>query len=362
MSSSEIDDPNASDEGNPSVVSAPRGEFTARVLIVLALSALFVGLGLLLWSAVEVFLLGFSGLLVALLLRGMAEWVGRSVSIPVGWALGLVALLLLGVVGLGGWFMASEVASQLDQLSKSLKESLGSIQGRLERYEWGREALQVPTARDLMSGKFNVFGRIGGVFITAFGAIANLVIVLFVGLYAAADPATYRRGILHLVPTGRRARAEEVLQTLGTKLRWWLLGRAANMTVVGLLTTVGLWMLGVPLALALGFIAFVLDFIPYIGPIASAVPAVLVGLTLGPMQALYVGLLYFGVQSLESYLLTPLVQQRAVQLPPALTILAQVLLGMLAGVLGLALATPLTVVGVVLVRKLYVEDVLGDTQ
>jgi predicted PurR-regulated permease PerM len=132
------------------------------------------------------------------------------------------------------------------------------------------------------------------------------------------------------------------------------------MAVVGVATTAGLWLLGVPFALALGVVAFVLDFVPYIGPILSAVPAILVAMTLGPMEALYVGLLYFGVQSLESYLLTPLVQQRAVQLPPALTILSQVLLGLLLGGFGLALATPLTAVGVVLVRELYVEDVLED--
>jgi predicted PurR-regulated permease PerM len=190
--------------------------------------------------------------------------------------------------------------------------------------------------------------------------LLNFVMVAFIGLYLAIDPGIYRRGLLSLVPLDRRARAAEILAAVGEALRGWLLGQVFAMLVVGVLATIGLWLLGIPLALALGLLAALLGFIPYLGPLAAAVPAVLLALLAGPQQALQVALLYVGIQLLEGYFLTPLVQQRAVHLPPALTISAMVVMGGLLGGLGLALAVPLTAAAIVLVQKLYVEDVLGD--
>jgi predicted PurR-regulated permease PerM len=135
----------------------------------------------------------------------------------------------------------------------------------------------------------------------------------------------------------------------------------ASMIVVGLLTAVGLWALGMPLALTLGLLAALLTFIPNLGPTLAVVPAALLALLQSPTKSLYVILLYLVIQAVESYLLIPLVQRQAVSLPPALTITAQVLLGILVGGFGLVLATPLTAAVMVLVRMLYIEDALGDS-
>lgn len=134
------------------------------------------------------------------------------------------------------------------------------------------------------------------------------------------------------------------------------------MIVIGVLTAIGLWLLGVPMAVTLALIAALLTFIPNIGPILAVVPAALLALLQSPMQVVYVCLLYFGIQTFESYLLTPLVQRRTVSLPPALTIFAQVLAAVLLGGLALSLATPMAAALVVLVRMLYLEDVLGDRE
>ena len=125
-------------------------------------------------------------------------------------------------------------------------------------------------------------------------------------------------------------------------------------------TAVGLWLLGVPLALTLGLLSGLLNFIPNVGPLLAAAPALLIALTQGPTQALYVALLYLAYQSVDGYLLTPIVTQRTVAVPPAVTLLAQVLLGASAGLYGLLLASPLVAAGLVIVRLLYVEDILGD--
>jgi predicted PurR-regulated permease PerM len=128
----------------------------------------------------------------------------------------------------------------------------------------------------------------------------------------------------------------------------------------GGLTTIGLWILGVPLAFTLGVLAGILNFVPNFGPWIAAIPAVLVAFLQGPQQALYVGLLYIALQSIDGYILTPIVDRRSVELPPVLTIVAQVLLGLAFGFVGILLASPLTAVAMILIKTLYVEDLLGD--
>jgi predicted PurR-regulated permease PerM len=188
------------------------------------------------------------------------------------------------------------------------------------------------------------------------------VIVSVLGIYLAADPELYLRGVIRLVPVGKRAGARDLLETLGHTLRWWMVGQLISMTAVGLLSYIGLRLLGVPLALILAVVAFLLTFIPFIGPLLSAIPVVLVAFSQSPTMALYTLLLYTAIQMLEGYVLTPNVQRRSVSLPPALTIAAQVLFGVLVGSLGLALATPLAAAGMVAVNRLYVEEVLEDGQ
>jgi predicted PurR-regulated permease PerM len=134
------------------------------------------------------------------------------------------------------------------------------------------------------------------------------------------------------------------------------------MSVVRIATGIGLWLLGIPFAATLGLLSGLLTFIPNFGPILSAVPAILLGLSHGTSQALYVAVLYLAIQAVESNLLTPLIQQRNVKLPPVLNVGFQVLLGVLFGVPGIIVAAPLAVVAMVMVKRFYVEDYLGDTQ
>jgi predicted PurR-regulated permease PerM len=193
-----------------------------------------------------------------------------------------------------------------------------------------------------------------------FGAVANVILIVFLALYLAADPKPYARGLVHLIPRAVRPRFAIALDASGVALRRWLLGQLVAMLVVGVVTGVGLWLLDVPLALSLGLIAGVLEFIPFVGPILSAIPAVLVAFTHEPMTPVYVALLYLGVQQIEGSVLMPLIQRWAVSLPPALGLIGVVVFGVLFGVLGVLFATPLMVVVMVLVQKLYVEGALED--
>lgn len=185
-------------------------------------------------------------------------------------------------------------------------------------------------------------------------------LVLFTGLYLAAQPGLYRSGVILLFPKAVHDRVGETLDTMANALRQWLVGQLIAMAVVGMLTGLGLWLLGLPSALTLALIAALLEFIPLVGPIVSAVPAVLLAFTLGWSMVLSVALLYLAVQQVEGNLLIPLLQKRMVSLLPALTLVAVVVLGLLFGRPGVLFATPLTVVLLVGIKMLYVEDVLGE--
>jgi predicted PurR-regulated permease PerM len=350
-----------SDFGESQARDEPIERFVHRTFIVVGIVAAVAVLLGLLWYAADVLLLVFAGILLAAFLRGLSDPLSKYTGLRAGWALALVILLLVTLIALGGWFIAGQVAIQLDQLVESVPASLAELEQYVRQYAWGRTLLERAPSANQMIRRTDILARVTGLFSTALGIVATVVIVLFVGIYLAADPGLYRRGLVHLVAVHRRKRAEDVCDAVGATLRWWLLGRLLSMIVVSIATTVGLWLLGIPAALALGFLTFLLVFIPYLGPILSAVPAILFALSLSdPMAPVYVGLLYLVIQSVEGYLLTPLVQSHTVRLPPVLTLTAQVLMGVLLGIPGIVLATPLAAVALVLIKMLYVEDTLGE--
>jgi predicted PurR-regulated permease PerM len=172
----------------------------------------------------------------------------------------------------------------------------------------------------------------------------------------------YREGLVRLVPPGYRTAIDEAMLACGHALSRWLLGQGISMLFVGSATAIGLALLGMPMALAIGVIAGVLAFIPFFGPIVSGILAVLLAFMQGPAQALYVAGLCVAIQQIEGNILMPFVQRWAVELPPVLGITAAVIFGLLFGLPGVMLATPLMVVVMVLVQKLYVEGVLEAAQ
>ena len=180
-------------------------------------------------------------------------------------------------------------------------------------------------------------------------------------IYLASEPRFYVRGFLRLFPENRRQRALEILKEIVDTLGWWLIGKFASMLFIGITTWIGLYFLGVPLSLSLGLIAGLLAFIPNFGPILSVIPAVLLAFIESPIKAVYVLALYIGVQVVESNIVTPYIERRTIELPPVLTISAQLALGILLGGIGLVLATPLLAATMVLVQTIYIEDVLGES-
>jgi predicted PurR-regulated permease PerM len=335
--------------------------FTRRVALVNGIGILAILALAAIWFAYDALLLVFACILFAILLYELAGMLRERLHVHRQVALALVVTLLLLVFGVGGWLMAPQIGEQADKLGAAVPEALQRLRAAMEQQPLLKRLMSSMPSPEQMQKQLTQLVPNAGLFFTGLmGALGNVVIILFVGIYFAAQPHLYIDGLVTLVPPAKRGRAREVMDELGRTLARWLLGKAASMLVVGVASAAGLALLGVPLALILGLIAGLLDFIPYLGPLMAGVPAVLIAFSDSPQQALYVVLLFGAIQLAEGYMLSPLIEKRTVSLPPALTIVMQLLFGALFGMAGVALATPLTAVLAVLVSMLYVQDVLKD--
>ena len=338
-------------------MAARPDNYARRVVIAVGTAAFAILLVLSVWASLTMLLLIFGGILLAVLLRGLGDTLSSYTRIPERWAVWVVVVALAALIGAGATYLSGEIGEQFNELGRSLTKLWDQVRGFLEQYGWGEQVLSILGDPQVTAEKA---GALAKLFAGILGGVSGLVISIFIGLYMAADPTLYRRGFVRLVPIRYREHVADILDQLHDTLRGWLLGTLAVMIVVGTVTTLGLWALGIPLALALGIIAFLLEFIPYVGPIIAALPALAIAAGVGPREAMFVLLLYWAIQSIEGYVLSPLVYQRSVDIPPMLTISAQVVLGSLLGVIGIIFATPLTACAIVLVQRLYVEDALGD--
>jgi predicted PurR-regulated permease PerM len=339
------------------MASSARGDagFVRRVLIVVAIGAM----ALLLWRLVDVLLLVFGAALVAVLLRALAEPIARRTPLSNGWALAAATLALLAVIGMVVWLFGAEVRAQVAELVERLPQAWRSFEERLGLTNLGQRL--VNRAEDVAPAAGSVLSGVAGVVTSFVGGLADLLLIVFGGLFLAAQPGLYRQGFLLLLPPGgSRERVAGTLDASGTALRRWLLGQLVAMLLVFVLTGLGLWAIGVPAALALALLAGLAEFVPLIGPIVAAIPALLIALSDGWQTALWTLLLYLAIQQVESNLIMPVVQHRVVSLPPAVTLFAVVAFGLLFGSLGVLFATPLAVVVFVAVKKLWVRETLGE--
>lgn len=332
----------------------------ARTLIQASVLALVVLVAMLIVSVAHVFLIAFAGILFAILFRESARWIQRTgLPEPVALTTAIIAPVIL--FGVGAWWIAPDVATQASELARRIPESARELQQRVDSSDWGSRLLeQQKTMYDMLPDESEAVDLATRAAASLYNATVNLILALALGVFLAIDPGSYVGGLVRLVPIDRRARAREVLEATAEALAGWLLSKLIAMLVIGMLTTAGLALLGIDLALVLGVVAALLSFVPNVGPIIAMLPAALIALVDSPQTLLYVVLLYSGIQILESYLLTPLLQQRMVNLPPALALGMMFLFGVLAGAIGVILATPLTVAAMVMIRMWYVEDVLGD--
>jgi len=303
----------------------------------------------------------FAGVLVAIFFRGLSHFLASKTPLSPSWSLAIVIFFIAASSFLAWYFMAPAVIQQVNQLKDTFPHALNKLSEWSASYPWMRDYMQeINFDKVIRNGAGGALLKATNFATTLLNGLVQIVLIIFIGLYFAVSPHTYINGFLALIPNKKRGRVEEVLGKISRVLRWWLIGRFIDMAFIGSLIWLGLWLLDVPLALILAIIAGVLNFIPNIGPFLGAIPAILIGFTQGPDTVLWILILFTVIQTLESVFTTPMVQQRAIHLPPGLTITSQIILGAAFGTIGLAVATPLIAAIIVAIKEFYVKDSLGN--
>ncbi len=341
-----------------------------------------------LWLGRSVLLLGFLGVLFGLTLSVAVDWLQHR-RIPRGIGALMVVLAVLGMLfGLGA-LTAPQIGSQVRELRQQLPAAIKQVEQWVEERQSGvtnlleqvapepaqpakpdQPAAQAPpgegegAAPAIRRGLADQLSSVGQYFFSFFSStvavLGGMLLIVVVAVFVAVEPQLYHGGMMHLFPHRTRARTGEVLSQMAILLRRWLITQLIAMVVIGVVTTVVLMLIGVKAALALGIIAGILEFIPYAGPILSAVPAIAMAFLNGPETALYVTLAYIAIQQLESNLLLPLLMKEGLDLPPLVTLLGQAVLALVFGFIGLLVAVPLLGAAMVPIKMLYVQDVVGD--
>ena len=366
----------------------------------------------LVWVAQTVFLTAFLGVLFGLAVSAGVDWLRARIRLPRGL---LAALIVFGAAGaVVGFFVVSGpvLATQSRELRTKLPEAIDKIDAWIQAKQSGflgsivggsggssttapatdtatQKAPVVPGAprqpapdsalsaanqagqpaadQQPQTLRERILGQVSGLTRYFFGfisstvsVVAGLVLILVLSIYVGSDPDTYHDGLMKLFPRPWRKRAGEVLSAISLALRKWLVTQLIAMVAIGVVTTVTLLVLGVNGAVPLGVLAGLFEFIPTVGPLLSAVPAVAMGFVDSPEKALAVIIAYVAIQQLENYLLIPFLMREGVDLPPALTIMAQALMALIFGFLGLLCAVPALAATMVAVKMLYVQDVVGE--
>ena len=312
-------------------------------------------LALLAWQLMNVFLLAFAAIVIASILIALADLIRRVLPLSQGWAVGVAVLAVVLATGAFSMFMGAQVSGQVADLFNRLPREIAAFGDMIGVPDL---ADRITTQIGDFAGRGNVLLSIAGYTTGILGIAADIFLVLVASIYVAQRPELYRRGALALFPANVRHYVGPATKHAGRALRLWLLGQLASMVIVGVAVGVGLWLIGVPSALALGLFAGLAEFVPVVGPIVSAVPGLLLALPEGNTTVLWVLALYVVIQQFESNVIVPIIQRHAVELPPALGLFALVALSVLFGPLGMLLSTPLTVVLFVAVKELYVRDTL----
>ena len=327
--------------------------FLRRLFMIVAVLALVV----VLYKATDLLILAFGSVLGAVVIRTIDDLLRRRVNVPPRAALGLAIAIVLTSVGVLVWLFTVQFSSQISALIRALPQLIADGEARLRVSPVGDTVANA--LRDLYRGS-RVAQDLGSIAEGAVNLVLNALLLLVGSVFFALDPAGYRRGILLMIPHDKRPAIADAFDDLSVTLRLWLKTQLIAMIAIGTLTGVGLWIVGVPSPAALGLLAGISEFIPYIGPVAAMLPAL--GLAATTSTETFVGalLVYAGVRLIQTPFITPYIQQRVIDIPPAVTLFAIIGIGIVFGVFGLFFSAALLVASYSLINSLYLREVIGE--
>ena len=325
--------------------------FSHKVWIVTGILTLSVIVIFVLKAAFNILLIILASCLIAVFFHGLGDMIRRFTKM--GHRLAVFVGVLITIVFLSGifWFMGNTIQAQIAELNSDFPEMIDKAKASLSNSTVGSKILESIEGFD----EKRIMSTAKGVFNTSFGVIGDLYIIIFLGIFFTVDPSVYKEGIIKLTPSAGKKDARIVMDRMGVVLKGWLKGMLLAMFLISILTVIALTIFKIPLALTLAILAGIMNFIPNFGPLIAMIPAVLIGFTISVNMAIIIAITYLVIQTIESNVVTPMIQKKMINLPPALTILSQVLMGTMSGFLGILLATPLLAIIIVLVDELYVK-------
>lgn len=316
-----------------------------------ALVALCLGL----WWFRGVLLLAFGSVLIAVALRTLADRLARLTRLPTQAALAVVVILTLGFVAAALALFGWRIADQFDEILAKTQASLTRLSVMAHEHSWSRELLDRLAGTRIEGATMQVAPALASTLGSIGQVLAYSAITVASGVFLAIQPERHLRGALLLVPPARRPQAAAFAARAGQVLRKWLVSRLIVMIAIGILSSIGLWLLHIPGAITLGVVGGLLTFIPLVGALIAMVPAVLIALAQSPLMAVYVALMYWAVHFIEGTFITPYVQDAEADLPPVLTMYSALIAAVLFGAPGVFLSSPLALMTIVALNTFYVK-------
>ncbi len=329
--------------------------YTNKVWQTVGIAALLVVAILVIRVAFDILLMALAGVLIAVYFHGLGDTIQRRTRLSRKPAMAISvagSVLLLGVLF---WFMGTKIQVQVAELSNTLPHTLSTARARLAGIPGGPQVLE-----SFSGGNSQKLGAtVQSFFSTTFGVLGDMYIILFMGIFFTANPSLYKDGILALVPSAKKDLGRHIMDRISLALKGWLKGMLFSMLLITILLGVALTIIGVPVALILALITGLLELVPNIGALIAMIPGVLLAFTMSTGTAVLVAIVYIVAQTIVANIVTPLIQKKMINLPPALTLISQLVMGVVSGALGIILAVPILAILIILVDELYVKRV-GD--
>lgn len=333
--------------------SPQQSTYIQKVWQTMGIVALLVSAILIARVAFNVLLMILAGSLIATYFHGLGDMIERRTKMGRRWAMLISVLGTFIIISVLLWFMGTKIQQQINELSATLPGTVHNLKAKLAQTDIGRKLLE--SVNNNGDGKMMATAQ--SFFSTSFGVLGDVYIILFLGIFFTTNPSIYKDGILLLVPPSRKKMGHHIMDRISLSLKGWLKGMMVSMVLVAIMIGTGLTILHIPVALVLGLITGILELVPTLGSVIAMVPGTLLGLTVSTNTAILVAIVYIVSQTITSNIVNPLIQKKMINLPPALTLISQLIMGSVSGALGVIMAVPLLAITVILVDELYVKKI-----
>ena len=307
---------------------------------------------LILRVAFNILLMALAGVLIAVYFHGLADMITRKIKMSRKLALAISIIVTILLFSFVCWFVGSKIQHQVAELSNTLPQTIKLVQSKISKTPVGEKIIEYTSGNNSQK----LFDTATTFFSTSFGIIGDMYIILFLGIFFTADPSLYKNGILFLFPAEKKSTGRIILKKIETALKGWLKSIIISIVLISILVAVGLSIAGLPGTTVLGLITGVLEIIPNFGPVIAMIPGILLGLTISTKTAVIVALIYIACQTIVGNIAVPLLQKKMINIPPALTLLIQLIMGTLSGLMGIILAVPLLAIIIIVVNELYIKN------